>query len=60
MPAHHRRDGPDFLSVTLSPVKVIAVSVMRNEADVVEMFVRHHAEFVDELIVVDHMSCDPP
>jgi glycosyltransferase involved in cell wall biosynthesis len=39
-------------------VKVIAVSVMRNEADVVEIFVRHHAEFVDELIIVDHMSCD--
>jgi hypothetical protein len=39
-------------------VKVTAVSVMRNEADVVEVFVRHHAEFVDEIVIVDHMSLD--
>ena len=39
-------------------MKVTVVSVMRNEADVVEIFVRHHAEFVDEIVVVDHMSLD--
>jgi hypothetical protein len=32
--------------------------MVRNEADVIEAFVRHHAEIVDELVVVDHRSVD--
>ena len=39
-------------------MKVVAISMVRNEADVIEAFVRHHAELVDELIVVDHSSID--
>lgn len=39
-------------------MKVVVVSVVRNEADVIEAFVRHHATFADEIVVVDHMSCD--
>jgi len=39
-------------------VKISVIAAVRNEADVIELFVRHHAEFVDELVVVDHMSCD--
>ena len=40
------------------PVRVTAISMVRNEADVIEAFVRYHAEIVDELIVVDHRSVD--
>ena len=39
-------------------MKIVAISMVRNEADVIEAFVRHHAGLVDELIVVDHRSID--
>jgi hypothetical protein len=39
-------------------VKIVAVSMVRNESDVLEAFVRHHAELVDELVIVDHRSID--
>ncbi len=32
--------------------------MVRNEADVIEAFVRHHAEVLDAMIVVDHCSSD--
>jgi glycosyl transferase family 2 len=32
--------------------------MVRNEGDVIEAFVRHHAEIFDELVVVDHRSID--
>lgn len=32
--------------------------MVRNEGDVIEAFVRHHAELLDELIIVDHCSTD--
>ena len=32
--------------------------MVRNEADVIEAFVRHHAEVLDEMIIVDHCSSD--
>lgn len=32
--------------------------MVRNEADVIEAFVRHHVMVLDELIVVDHRSSD--
>jgi hypothetical protein len=39
-------------------VKIVAISMVRNEGDVIEAFVRHHAEIVDQLVVVDHRSAD--
>jgi hypothetical protein len=39
-------------------VKITAITMARNEADVIEAFVRHHAEIVDELVVADHRSVD--
>jgi hypothetical protein len=32
-------------------MKVIVATSIHNEADIVETFVRHHAELVDELIL---------
>jgi hypothetical protein len=36
----------------------VIVSVVRNELDVLEAFVRYHAELVDLLVVADHRSVD--
>ncbi len=32
--------------------------MVRNEADVIELFVRHNLGFVDQMIIVDHLSID--
>lgn len=39
-------------------MKLVAVSVVRDELDIVEPFVRHAAALVDEVIVTDHGSTD--
>ncbi|MBL8311170.1 MAG: glycosyltransferase family 2 protein [Burkholderiales bacterium] len=39
-------------------MKVVVVSMIRNEGDIVEAFVRHHALLADHLIVLDHASTD--
>ncbi len=39
-------------------MKIVSVSMVRNEADIVEAFVRHHAPLVDTMLVVDHRSLD--
>ena len=39
-------------------MKLIAVTRIRNEDDIVEAFVRHHAELVDHHIVLDNGSND--
>ena len=39
-------------------MKIAGISMVRNEGDVIEAFVRHHAEVVDQLVIVDHRSAD--
>jgi len=39
-------------------MKIISFSVVRNESDILEAFVRHHAAFVDRMVIVDHRSQD--
>ena len=39
-------------------MRLFGVSVVRNEADVIEAFVRHNLTFLDSLTVVDHASAD--
>lgn len=39
-------------------MKIVAISMVRNEADVIEAFVRHHVGVVDQLVIVDHRSVD--
>lgn len=41
-----------------SRVQIVAVAVVRNEADVIEAFVRYHLRVVDRLVVIDHGSAD--
>jgi hypothetical protein len=39
-------------------MKIVSVSMVRNEADIIETFVRYHCQIVDAMIVVDHSSID--
>ena len=39
-------------------MRVVGVATVRNEADVIEAFVRHHAGVLDRLLVVCHFSQD--
>ena len=39
-------------------MRIVAVSVVRNEADIVELFVRYHLQIVDHMIVANHGSVD--
>ena len=38
--------------------RIVAVGMVRNEADIVESFVRHTLRFADEIRLVDHLSTD--
>jgi hypothetical protein len=39
-------------------VSTVIVAVVRNELDILEAFVRHHAELADRLVIADHRSID--
>ena len=39
-------------------MKLVAVSVVKNEADIIEAFVRHNQTCVDEHLIFDHDSTD--
>lgn len=39
-------------------MKLVTVSMIRNDSDIVEAFVRHHLSLVDHLVILDHGSTD--
>jgi Glycosyl transferase family 2 len=39
-------------------MKIVAISVVRNEADILESFVRYHLQLAGHLLLVDHCSED--
>src|SRR5690349_7972142 len=39
-------------------MKIVAVTRVRNEADIIEPFIRHHARHCDKIIVLDDGSTD--
>jgi hypothetical protein len=39
-------------------VKIVALTVVRNELDILEAFVRYHLEVVDHMVIADHRSID--
>ena len=39
-------------------MKLYGVAMVRNEADIIEAFVRHNLTVLDGLVVVDHSSDD--
>jgi hypothetical protein len=41
-----------------APMNLAAIAMVRNEADIIESFVRHNLKFVDRLWLIDHDSVD--
>jgi len=39
-------------------LRVIGISLIKNEEDILEAFIRHNLSFLDALIVLDNSSCD--
>lgn len=39
-------------------MKTVALSIVKNEADIIEPFIRHNAAHVDAFLVCDHQSTD--
>jgi hypothetical protein len=39
-------------------MKIVSVSIIRNESDILETFVRYHLQIVDHMIIVNHRSMD--
>ena len=42
----------------LGPMRLVAVSIVKNEADIIEPFIRHTRAWVDHHLVFDHDSSD--
>ena len=38
--------------------KLVGLSMVRNESDVIETFIRHNLTLLDELHIIDHNSSD--
>lgn len=41
-----------------NPMQALAIAMVKNEADIVEAFVRHNLHYVDLLVVIDNASTD--
>ena len=39
-------------------MKIITVTMVRNESDIIELFVRYHLRIVDYMIIIEHLSFD--
>ena len=39
-------------------MKIASISMVKNEADIIESFVRHTLRFVDVMYIIDHLSTD--
>src|SRR5262249_25267225 len=52
------RGSISAFKTTANDMKLIAISRVKNEADIIEAFVRHHAQHFDTLIVLDDGSTD--
>jgi len=38
--------------------KIVLISMVKNESDIIESFIRYHLNIVDEILISDHNSCD--
>lgn len=44
--------------MTAAPMQALAISMVKNEADIIEASVRHNLHFVDLMVVIDNRSTD--
>lgn len=60
MPQKKLRNRPAIrhFRVRVFPMKLVAVSIVKNEADIIEAFVRHSHAWADYHLVFDHDSTD--
>ena len=42
----------------LNGKRLVSFSMVKNEEDIIEQFVRHHSQFVDTMYIADNMSTD--
>ncbi len=40
-------------------MRISSVSIVRNESDIIESFIRYNLQFIDHMWVIDHNSADP-
>ncbi|MGL5693801.1 MAG: glycosyltransferase family 2 protein [Peptostreptococcaceae bacterium] len=38
--------------------KIVSVTMVKNECDIIELFVRHNLQVLDEMYIIDHLSTD--
>jgi hypothetical protein len=63
LPAAPRADGGDAGAGTsrarpASPLRLVGIACVGNEADVVEAFVRHNLSLLDRLVILEHNTLD--
>ncbi|TNE61125.1 MAG: glycosyltransferase family 2 protein [Alphaproteobacteria bacterium] len=52
-------DSGDYMALPAQkPFKIVALSMARNEQDMIEPFVRHNLKFVDYMLIADNNSVD--
>lgn len=39
-------------------MQIVSISMIRNESDILETFVRYHLQFIDQMIIINHRSVD--
>ena len=39
-------------------MKVVSITMVKNEVDIIESFIRYHLNIVDEMIILDNCSSD--
>ncbi len=42
----------------MNPMRLVCISKIRDESDILESFIRHHLRMVDHMIIMDHRSTD--
>lgn len=38
--------------------KIVSITMVKNECDIIELFVRHNLQVLDEMYIIDHLSTD--
>ena len=39
-------------------MKLVSITILKNESDIVESFIRYNLNILDEMIILDNGSCD--
>lgn len=42
----------------ISKTRVAAVTIVKNESDILELFIKHNSDLIDQFYIIDHFSSD--